>query len=43
MGLVDQEIVQSTRGYLPKMVSHYKAKWVPAAEFEALMRCQLGR
>ena len=30
MGLVDQGIVQSTRGYLPKMVSHYTATWVPS-------------
>ncbi len=36
MGLVDQGIVQSTRGYLPKMVSHYTATWVPANEFESL-------
>ena len=36
LGLVDQGIVQSTRGYLPKMVSHYTATWVPANEFESL-------
>lgn len=36
LGLLDQGIVQSTRGYLPKMVSHYTAKWVPAAEFESV-------
>jgi endoglucanase len=35
MGLVDQGIVQSTRGYLPKMISHYGATWVPANEFES--------
>jgi endoglucanase len=35
MGLVDQGVVQSTRGYLPKMVSHYTATWVPRAEFES--------
>jgi endoglucanase len=35
MGLVDQGIVQSTRGYLPKMVSHYTAGWVPKKEFES--------
>jgi len=35
MGLVDQGIVQSTRGYLPKMVSHYTADWVPENEFES--------
>jgi endoglucanase len=38
MGLVDEGIVQSTRGYLPKMVSHYTATWVPANEFESLER-----
>jgi len=35
MGLADQGIVQSTRGYLPKMVSHYTATGVPANEFES--------
>jgi endoglucanase len=35
MGLADQGIVQSSRGYLPKMVSHYTASWVPANEFES--------
>ncbi len=35
-GLLDEGIVQSTRGYLPKMVSHYTAQWVPANEFESL-------
>jgi endoglucanase len=35
-GLVDQAVVHSTRGYLPKMVSHYTATWVPADEFESL-------
>ena len=34
-GLVDEAIVQSTRGYLPKMVSHYAANWVPPNEFES--------
>ena len=34
-GLVDLGLVQSTRGYLPKMVSHYTATWVPANEFES--------
>jgi endoglucanase len=38
LGLVDQGIVQSTRGYLPKMISHYTATWVPANEFESLER-----
>lgn len=36
MGLADQGIVQSTRGYLPKMISHYTATWVPPNEFESL-------
>ena len=36
LGLIEQGIVQSTRGYLPKMVSHYGATWVPADEFESL-------
>ena len=35
MGLVDEGIVQSTRGYQPKMVSHYTATWVPEREFES--------
>jgi endoglucanase len=35
LGLADEGIVQSTRGYLPKMVSHYGADWVPANEFES--------
>jgi hypothetical protein len=34
MGLADRGIVQSTRGYLPMMVSHYKAQWI--ATFESL-------
>ena len=38
MGLADEGIVQSTRGYLPKMVSHYTAGWVPPSEFESLER-----
>jgi endoglucanase len=36
IGLIDEGIVQSTHDYQPKMVSHYKAAWVPAAEFESL-------
>ncbi len=36
LGLADQGIVQSTRGYLPKMISHYTATWVPPNEFESL-------
>lgn len=35
LGLVDQGIVQSTRGYIPKAVSHYTATWVPKEEFES--------
>ena len=35
LGLVDLGLVQSTRGYLPKMVSHYTATWVPENEFES--------
>jgi endoglucanase len=38
IGLVDQGIVQSTRGYLPKMISHSTASWVPPREFESLAR-----
>jgi endoglucanase len=38
MGIVDQGVVQSTRGYQPKMVSHYTATWVPQREFESLAR-----
>lgn len=34
-GLFDLGLVQSTRGYLPKMVSHYTATWVPENEFES--------
>jgi len=33
--LFDQRVIQSTRGYLPKMISHHGASWVPAAEFES--------
>jgi len=33
-GIVDLGLVQSTRGYLPKAVSHYTATWVPKNEFE---------
>jgi endoglucanase len=35
LGLVDLGVVQSTRGYLPKAVSHYTATWVPKNEFES--------
>ncbi len=34
-GLFDLGLVHSTRGYLPKMVSHYTATWVPKNEFES--------
>ncbi len=34
--LMDDGIVQSTRGYLPKMVTHYAASWVPTAELESV-------
>ncbi len=33
--IADVGVVQSTRGYLPKAVSHYKATWVPKEEFES--------
>jgi endoglucanase len=35
LGIVDLGLVQSTRGYLPKAVSHYTANWVPKDEFES--------
>ena len=33
--IVDLGLVQSTRGYLPKAVSHHTATWVPKEEFES--------
>ena len=36
LGIVNLGLVQSTRGYLPKAVSHYTANWVPRDEFESL-------
>lgn len=36
MALADLGVVHSTRGYLPKMISHYGANWVPANEFESV-------
>lgn len=33
--VIDLNLIQSTRGYQPKMVSHYQATWVPKNEFEA--------
>ena len=35
MGIADLGLVQSTRGYLPKAVSHYTASWVPKHEVES--------
>ncbi len=35
MGIVELGLVQSTRGYQPKAVSHYTATWVPKDEFES--------
>lgn len=35
MDLAHLGLVQSTRGYLPKMVSHFTATWVPENEFES--------
>jgi endoglucanase len=35
-GIVNLGLVQSTRGYQPKAVSHYTATWVPKDEFETL-------
>jgi len=34
MGIADMGLIQSTRGYDPKAVSHYTATWVPKFEFE---------
>jgi endoglucanase len=36
LGIVDLGLVQSTRGYKPKAVSHYTATWVPRDEFESM-------
>ena len=33
-GIVEMGLIQSTRGYDPKAVSHYTATWVPKFEFE---------
>ncbi len=35
LGIADLGLVQSTRGYQPKAVSHYTATWVPRDEFES--------
>ena len=34
--LVPLGVVQSTRGYQPKAISHYKATWVPLDEYETM-------
>ena len=36
MGVADLGIVQSTRGYDPMAISHYKATWPPREDFETL-------
>ena len=36
LGIVDLGLVQSTRGYKPKAVTHYTASWVPKGEFETM-------
>lgn len=36
VGIADLNLVQSTRGYQPKAVSHYTATWVPRDEFETM-------
>ena len=36
MGLIPLGVVESTRGYKPKAVSHYTATWVPRDEFETM-------
>ncbi len=36
LGIVDLGLVQSTRGYLPKALTHYTANWVPKDEFETM-------
>ena len=36
MGLLPLGVVQSTRGYKPKAVTHYTATWVPRDEFETM-------
>ena len=34
LGIADLGLVQSTRGYMPKSITHYTATWVPKDEFE---------
>lgn len=36
LGIADLGLVQSTRGYQPKAVSHHTATWVPRDEFETM-------
>lgn len=36
VGIAELNLVQSTRGYQPKAVSHYTATWVPHDEFETM-------
>lgn len=36
LGIANLGLVQSTRGYKPKAVSHYTATWVPRDEFETM-------
>jgi len=36
LGLMDAGVAHSTRGYLPKALSHYGADWTPHQEFETL-------
>jgi endoglucanase len=38
VGLIDLGLVQSTRGYQPKAISHYTAPWVPIDEFETMRK-----
>ena len=32
LGFVDQQLVQSTRGYYPMQVSHHEASWIPGSD-----------
>src|ERR1035441_7659410 len=34
--IVDLDLVQSTRGYQPKSITHYGATWVPLDEYETM-------
>lgn len=36
LGLASLRLVQSTRGYQPKAISHYGATWVPLDEYETM-------